>query len=212
MPHDDESVFVWSWKAQNSISYSSFGTCTTWHTHIHIIHSVCCCHSYALVNAYLLTGMPHDDASVLVWSWKAQNSRSYASFGTCATRHTHLHVTYLEYTVHVAVIVTLQSMHIRSQACLMMMNQSLFDLERLRTLCISLYLYCFTHTLTWHIPITHVVCYWHYHATVNAYSLTGMPHDDGSVFVWSGKAQNSMSYASLCTCTASYTHSHGTYT
>ena len=59
---------------------------------------------------------------------------SYASLGTCTTRHTHLHGTYLEYTVNVPVIVTLRSMHIHSQACLMMMNQSWFDLERLRTL------------------------------------------------------------------------------
>ena len=36
--------------------------------------------------------------------------------------------------MNVPVIVTLRSMHIHSQACLMMMNQSWFDLERLRTL------------------------------------------------------------------------------
>jgi hypothetical protein len=36
--------------------------------------------------------------------------------------------TYTEYTVYVPVIVTLQPMHIHSQACLTMMNQSWFDL------------------------------------------------------------------------------------
>jgi hypothetical protein len=52
--------------------------------------------------------------------------------------HTHTHIyrahTWNTYTVHVPVIVTLWSTHIRSQACHMMMNQSWFDLERLKTL------------------------------------------------------------------------------
>ncbi len=49
------------------------------------------CRSYALVNAYPLTGMPHDDESVLVGSWKAQNCMSCASVYTFAHTHTHTH-------------------------------------------------------------------------------------------------------------------------
>ncbi len=80
-----------------------------------------------------------------------------------------------------------------------------------RYICFILHLYWLTHTPTWHIHGVHSVCSWHSYASVNAYSLTGMVHDDESVFVWSQKAQSSMSCASLGTCTSWHTHLHGTY-
>jgi hypothetical protein len=57
--------------------------------------------------------------------------------------------TYIEYTVYVPVIVTLQPMHIHSQACLMMMNQSWFDLilkPQNSNRCAYVYNFAHTHT------------------------------------------------------------------
>ena len=101
-----------------------------------------------------------------VWKNSAAGSNCQASSpnsgkGNIHTHsHTHLHVTYIEHTLYVPVRVTLWSMHIRSQACLMMMNKSWSGLEGLRTLGAM-------HLLALVLPDTHTPTCTYIQTTVN---------------------------------------------
>jgi hypothetical protein len=198
-----------SWFMQNSMTYAYLCTSTQymWMKQGYVTGINACMQVHVWIQTVYTPRLLHSHSVKELATVQTKVKATFQHTHT-HTRRVHMHNTSMSYQIKYADVHACQiwgMQHDDEWVMVLMLKGS-----ELHELCISWHLYCLTHTPTWHIHVIHSVCCWHRYASVNAYSLTGMPHNDESVFVWSWKAQNSMSCASLGTCTAWHTHLHGT--